>query len=395
MNESIENKKQITILFLGTQMAVGGAQKVLFLQADWFQSQGYNVVTAYFYDKENLKDAWNDKYDYPVIDLGSWQDGSNPIENGFRLLIGLYRLWKLYRQENIQIVETFTPDSNLLGLIVARLAGVPVCIASYHGLIEGRSSRWMRLHAWLVNSSFVDKIVAVSERVRRIAVDEDGIKSEKVEVILNGIEPLQLSQPAQIIREKIRAELKIPDPGFLVLSVGRVTVQKGHTYLLDAVPSVLEEFPDTVFLIAGDGHLRESLVEMALQLDLGSSVYFLGTRNDIPDLLSATDLFVMPSLWEGMPIALLEAMEMGLPVVVSNLDEISAFVKDEQQGLLVEPKNVAALSEAIIRMLTSKSLRMELAVAGQAMVRQQYTVDQMCRQYEKLFQRENDNEFAW
>lgn len=384
-----EKKSKITILFLGTQMAVGGAQKVLFMQSDWFHAQGYHVFTAYFYDKENLKSAWNSKCLYPVIDLQSWQNGANPFKNGLRLFGGLVQLWRVLRREKVNIIETFTPDSNLLGLVVARLAGVPVRIATHHGVIEGRSRWLMRLHGWLINLGFANLLVAVSERVQQIAIEEDGIKPEKVEVILNGIEPLKPALPSSEIRKHLQSELQIPPFQFIVLAVGRVTAQKGQIYLLRAIPDILEYFPDTVFLIAGDGPLRKHLLAEAVKMGIDQHIHFLGTRSDIPDLLSAADLFVMPSLSEGMPIALLEAMDMSVPIVVSNLEQISAFVTHKQHGLLVEPKDVRALANSIVLMLDDKPLREKLGSAGQALVQDRYTVDRMCQQYEQLFIRES------
>ena len=387
MSLNEKNKSKITILFLGTQMAVGGAQKVLFMQADWFHVQGYNVLTAYFYDKENFNFEWTSKYPYPVIDLQSWQNGANPFKNGLRLFRGLIRLWRLLRREKVNIIETFTPDSNLLGLVIARLAGVPVRIASHHGVIENRSRWLMRFHGLLVNRGFADTLVAVSERVQRIAVEEDGVKPEKVALILNGIEPLKPFLPTSKYRAQLQAELKIASSQYIVLSVGRVTSQKGHIYLLEAIPDILEHFPDTVFLIAGEGPLRKSLHEESIRMGVVNNIHFLGSRSDIPELLSIADIFVLPSLSEGMPIALLEAMSMAVPVIASNLDQISAFVKHEQQGILVEPKDVVALSESIMRLLENKNLRENLGSAGQILVRDCYTADQMCRQYEQLFLR--------
>jgi len=388
MSNSEGNQSKNKILFLGTQMAVGGAQQVLFSQASWFHKRGYSVSVAFFYDKENLNTQWDEKYPYPIIDLQAWQKGKNVIANIFSLFFGMIRLWKLFHREKISIVETFTPDSNMLGLLIARLAGVPVRIATHHGVIEGRPHFLMRLHGWMVNQNFANLLVAVSERVQQIAIEDDGIMPEKVKVILNGIEPLKPALPSSEIRKQLQTEVQVPPFQFIVLSVGRVTAQKGQIYLLRAIPDILECFPDTVFLIAGEGPLRKHLQAEAVKMGVDQYIHFLGTRSDIPDLLSVADLFVMPSLSEGMPIALLEAMDMSVPVVVSNLEQISAFVTHKQHGLLVEPKDVSALTNSIVLMLDDKPLREKLGSAGQALVRESYTLDRMCQQYEQLFIRE-------
>jgi len=374
-----------SILFLGTQMAVGGAQQVLFFQANWFHQQGYRVLTAFFYDKENLADSWSDRYPFPVIDLGAWKHPSNPILNVFSLVTGLLRLWSILRKERISIIETFTPDSNMLGLIIARLAKVPVRIASHHGVIEGRSGVLVRIHGKLINWGFANRLVVVSERVQQIAIQDEGVRPDKVQIILNGIPAFDPDLVSAKARAKLLDELDIKGDQPFVLSVGRVTEQKGHRYLLDAVPTILEKFPKTVFVIAGEGTLRNELQEKTIQMGIDQHVQFLGTRTDIQALLFLADVFVLPSISEGMPIALLEAMGMGVPTTASNLDQIAAFVEDRQRGILFHPKDSTALSESILDFLEDKNLRLRIGSAGQSLVQECYTVDQMCKAYERLF----------
>ncbi len=117
-------------------------------------------------------------------------------------------------------------------------------------------------------------------------------------------------------------ELGLHPDGLLVLSVGRLTEQKGHIYLLEAIPGIIEQFPSTVFAIAGDGPLRAELEARAERLGISKSVHFLGMRSDVPALLQMAHIFALPSLWEGLPIALLEAMAAGLPVVATRVEGV-------------------------------------------------------------------------
>jgi glycosyltransferase involved in cell wall biosynthesis len=378
----------LSILFLGSQMTVGGAQRVLFNQAQWFHEKGYAVTAAFFYDKDGLRGKWEAAYPFPVLDLRGRRWNGTPLVNFALLIGGVIRLWKLLRRNRFDVIETFTPDSNLLGLVVARLAGVPVRIASHHGYIEGLPEWRKRAHGWLVNAGFASCLVAVSEQVRRIALEEEAVRPDKLVVILNGIEMVKPKEDLAIIKARLRQELVLDPDDFIYFSVGRVTVQKGHTYLLEAVPKVLERFPEhTVFLIAGEGHLRESLEAKATQLGIGRVVRFLGNRMDVSDLLFLVDVFVLPSLWEGLPLALLEAMSAGLPTIATRVEGVENIISNGENGYLLQPKDVAALAGALIRIREDPLTRRTFGERNKALVQNEFTIDRMCSCYEALFQR--------
>ena len=373
------------ILFLGTQMARAGAQEVLLTQARWFFGRGYPVQVAFFYDKEGLHAEWQAAHPFPIHNLHAWEPEAGALANGPRLVLGLLPLWSLLRREGIQVMEAFTPHSNMLGIPVAWLSRVPRRIATHHGYIEGSSKRLSRAHSWLVNSGLATHMVAVSERVRRMAVEVEGVRVERTSVILNGIE---LAARAPLAADKVtqlRQSLDVPETAQLVLAVGRLMEQKGHMYLLDAIPGILDHHPDAVFAIAGEGPLRSALERKAQDLGISKVMRFLGLRPDIPDLLQAADLFVMPSLWEGLPIALLEAMGASLPVVVSEVEGVDEVIDHERNGLLVAPKDVAGLTAAVESLLNDPQLRRRLGTAARETLAVEYTVERMCKQYEALF----------
>ena len=236
----------LSILFLGTQMAVGGAQKVLLSQAQWFQERGYRVTVAFFYDKEHLKDIWSTQYPFPVIDLRARHPGAHR-GSILGLLKGLLNLWRLLRRTPFDVIETFTPHSNLLGLPIAFLARVPRRVGSHHGKIEDISHLMERLHGKMVNSTVVSSLVTVSKRVSRLATQIEGAHPKKITLILNGIEIPSRTTFDQDNVQLVRREIGIEESGHLVISVGRLTSQKGHANLLDAVPEVLQRFPKTIF----------------------------------------------------------------------------------------------------------------------------------------------------
>ncbi len=374
------------ILFLGTQMAVGGAQRVLLNQACWFHDNGYQVTTAFLYDKENLQAHWEAGYPFPVINLEAYQRGTGKLAAAYSLVAGAVRLWRLLRRNKIDIIETFTPDSNFFGIMVAWLARVPVRVATHHGHIEG-APRWrVRLHGYLINWGFANHMVAVSDQVLRIAVDEEKMRADRISVIPNGIEPVVIDRDPALVRKHLEKELGIKPDDFIYLSVGRVTRQKGHTYLLDAIPGVLAHYPcNNIFLVAGEGHLREKLQQKAAEMSLESVIYFMGTRTDVPELLSIADVFVLPSLWEGLPLALLEAMSVGLPVIATRVEGVESMIVDGENGYLIPSQDVDALTSALLKVRQNYAKAKQFGDRNRDVIKQVFSIERMCLMYQHLF----------
>ncbi len=373
-----------SILFLGSQMTVAGAQHILLTQARWFHERGYQVVVAFFYDLDGLHKKWQEETPFKVINLDAWKKHGG-FKNGFRLFLGLTRLYKLLRAGKFSIVETFTHHANILGLPLAWLAGVPGRIASHHGTVDDFPGWLEHIHRMIINYGVATHMVAVSEQVRQQAIKQERIHPDCITVITNGINIPSETGISQEVRDSCRQSINVKQEEFLFLTVGRLRKQKGHIYLLNALPEVLDSFPNTVFAFAGEGNLHEELVTRAKELNMMDAVRFLGIRSDIPALLQVADGFVLPSLWEGLPVALLEAMAAGLPVVGTRVEGVEDVITDSYNGLLVPPADSKALSEAIIRLLSNRELRSRLGNAGEILVKENYTIDKMCEQYAMLF----------
>ena len=168
----------------------------------------------------------------------------------------------------------------------------------------------------------------------------------RVDVLYNGIDKM-FFRPSQK-REEMRKILNIPHDAFVAIVVGSLTEKKGHTYLFDA----LKQLPNTSLLVVGDGYMRATLEKRAQK-----NVQLLGARPDVRDLYAASDTFVLPSLWEGMPNATLEALASGLPVIATNVGGISEIIRDGENGFLVPPRDSAALTEKLQKLMDDKELR--------------------------------------
>lgn len=373
-----------SLLLLGSQIEIGGAQQILRLQAGWFQRHGVSVTAAFLYDKEGLFGSWQSEADYPLIDLGAWRKGDSLPTNFKRLLGGLARLWRLLRSRRWSAIETFTPHANLIGIPLAWLAGVPVRIGSYHGRV-GNPTRWLDyLHGRLANSPLMTLLVAVSPQAMQYAEMIDGVHPERIRVILNGIEVPEIVSDRKAVRRRMRVELGISEEQFLVFTAGRLVPQKGHRCLIEAAAIVHARLPAAVFVLAGEGPERQALTAQIAGQATESYVRLLGSRSDVPDLLAAADLFVLPSLSEGMGLAMVEAMAHGLPVVASRLAGIESVIEGEHLGLLVPPGDAQLLAKALLTLLEDPPRRAALAAQGRAHVRRHFTLDAMCQEYQRL-----------
>src|SRR5262249_49773077 len=213
--------------------------------------------------------------------------------------------------------------------------------------------------------------------------EQAGIPPGRIEVIPNGV-PLDAKTPAAAL-SVLRESLDIDQHHRVVGTVGSLYPVKGHKYLIDAMPSVLGRFPDTVFVIVGQGGLRDELEAHAVRLGLASHLRFLGHREDIQNILSICDIFVLPSLSEGMPLALLEAMAAGLPAVATGVGGVVEVLDDRQTGLVIPPRASDALADKVITLLSDPPLAKELGEAAQHLVAGRFSLDGMVRAYESVY----------
>ncbi|MCW5877453.1 MAG: glycosyltransferase family 4 protein [Anaerolineales bacterium] len=368
---------RFSVLLLGTQMELGGAQQMLLTQAAWLHSQGYPVRVAFLYDKQGLADTWRAAYPFEILSLDAWRSGGSALRHLPRLLRGLWRLLKLLRE--VQVVEAFTQHSNLIGLPLAWLRGVPVRLASLHGAVANPLGLLSFLHARLVNSGVVSGLVVVSEEVRQLAL-ADGVRLAKIRLIENGID-LALPPMTPEERQSLRAQAGAAPRDILLMAVGRLAPVKDHVGLLRALATLPEPRPRLAVL--GEGELRAELEGLAAEWGLAERVRFLGNQPAARRWLQAADVYVQPSLSEGLSIALLEAMASGLPIVATQVGAAGKLIRDGEHGLLVPPEDTAALSVALQRLLADPALRSRLG-RGARQAAQPYSAEQMCNNYARL-----------
>ena len=370
----------LSILLLGTQMATGGAQRVLLDQALWFHEHGHKVTVIFLYDKEGLHAKWQAASPFPIIDLKAFSGRGKGIKNIFPLIKGLFSLWSFLRKEKVDVIETFTHDSSMVALPIAWFARVPVRIATHHGVIEGVSHWRESVHAWMVNHNIAQKLVAVSKKMYHASLRE-GVHSERIVTILNGIRTLPIENRSRLETRK-EAGMDVNDA--VLISVGRLVYAKAHEVIVACMPVVLKEFPNAKLEIYGEGVLRADLQAQIERLGLSNSVKLLGQSDHVARHLAAADVFILSSRSEGLPIALLEAMSAGLPCIATKVEGVDEVLTEGKHGLTVPVENPEALAQAILQLLRDPEARKRMGAAARVHVSKFYTRDRMCGQYLEL-----------
>ncbi len=294
----------------------------------------------------------------------------------------LARLYAHWRRERPTILHSWMFHATLTGRLVGRAAGIPILISARRNVNIGGSQR-ERLNRLTLPLDHA--VIAVCEAARQAEMARGHAAPEKVTTIYNGVDLSEFPPANAAAGARLRRVLHLPADARLIGVVGRLHPQKGHTTLLQAIPAILAETPAAHFLMIGDGELRPALAQEAQQLGAARQVHWLGQRDDVPMLLAGLDLFALPSLWEGMPNAALEAMAAALPVVATGVDGTREVIEDGVSGLLVPPADAAALAAGIIRLLQDPSLAQRLGQTARERVATQFTLEQTVQKTEALY----------
>ena len=284
------------------------------------------------------------------------------------------------------------PLASLAGLIAGHLTGVPAVVATVHlfptvslmpgdgsiPTLVGRSRFEWGLQRWA--SSYANCCIAVSSEIAEHLHQDFRVPRDKIHIVPNGISLSDFDVPADLA---LRATLKRGTRRAVVLTTARLVREKGHRYLLEAAAQV----PDAMFVFAGDGPERTALESQARQLGVSDRVAFLGYRRDVPALLACSDLVVLPSLFEGLSISLLETMAAGRAVIASAIAGVTEVVVDGETGLLVPPKDSSALVSAIRTLLSDPARAQRFAAAGKTRAARLFSATSMADSVMRIYER--------
>jgi glycosyltransferase involved in cell wall biosynthesis len=294
------------------------------------------------------------------------------------------RLADTLRRRRIHVLHSHLFYSSLFASPVGRACGVPLIVETPHVRELWRRGRLKR--SYVVDrlaARFVDRFIAVSRANAHYLIDEKRLPAHKVVVIENGCDLRRFA--ASATAPTARAELGLGARDRVLLVVGRLEPQKGHRILLDALTAVRAETDSVCLVCVGDGGERAALEAQAARLGLGGAVRFVGFRSDVPRWLAAADVVVLPSFYEGLPLAAMEALAASRPVVATSVDGTPEVVVDGQTGLTVPPGDRGALAAAICRLLRDPLLARRLGQAGRRWVEERFAEERQVRMTERLY----------
>jgi glycosyltransferase involved in cell wall biosynthesis len=284
--------------------------------------------------------------------------------------VHLWRLAQFLRQERFDAVHTHLTYANIIGTLAAHMAGIPVIAslrtAGYDSNYHNPSRHWLET---LMLRYGAKRVMAVGHTVAEI--HQERLRGRAIDVIPNSVNIIPALPPTErtALRTKLTGRASYP----LLISVGRLSLPKGYPDLLNAFSTVRLQYPNAALIIAGGGALRKELEAQITGLKLEGFVFLLGARDDVPDLLAASDLYISSSHWEGLPVSVLEAMAAGLPVIATRVGDVPRVVVD-RAGIIVPPREPAALSAAICDLLANPEKMRALGQAAQTHVAEKHSL---------------------
>jgi glycosyltransferase involved in cell wall biosynthesis len=363
---------QLKIVHLVTSLEVGGAQHNMLLGLPNLDASRYKHILVSIMDRMQMKQQF-EQAGIEVHTLGL----SKKTDIGVAL-----RLRSLLKSIRPEIIHTYLIHGNVLGRIVGRLAGVPVIIGSE--LTIGQAGRIGRLATKLTNP-LTDAVEVNSETGGKSASADLGVPEHKIEVVLPGLDLEAFGGTEQ--RSQIRAELSVEDHEHLVLYVGRLRAVKGVKYGIRSFAKALEQNANMKLALAGEGDQREYLESLCDELDIRNNVNFLGPRRDLANVLSASDSVIMPSLTEGFPRVAIEAMASSKPIIATSVGGTPEAIIDDQSGILVQPKDIEGMAEALVNVATNPALANRLGISARKRTEQHFSARKYVTRLDEMYTR--------
>jgi len=292
-----------------------------------------------------------------------------------------FRLASLFAREHVRLVNAHDIGATLYAVPAARFALVRHVVHTDHSQILTKH-RFRPAYRWVLRHG-ISHAVAVSEHLRRYLIDTFDVPEALVTTIPNGIDISRFTAAVDVA--VLRRELGIREGELVIGTIGRLMEQKGMAYLLQAFAVLVRRRGDVKLVIVGDGELRHDLERLAERLEVSERVVFAGIRKDVPNLMRLFDVFALPSLWEGQPITVVEAMAAGTPVVATDVGGNAEILRHGEFGVLVPPRDENALAEAIGALLSDPARAGALGRKAASHAARELTSASMVKKYEDVF----------
>ena len=366
-------RKRIKILYLITGLKTGGAEMVLYRLLEGINRDKFEPVVVSI---------------IPVAEIGE-----KIKELGIKVLsleknlkynpFILFRLINILKKEKPQILHSFLFHAIFLGRIAGKICSVPIILSSVRSSYIGGAFRNKLLQ---LTNRLDDAVTIVSRDAKNKMAKEKAISSDKTIVVYNGLDLKKFPIQNQETKDRKRKELGIEKNRKVLIVAGRLFKAKGYPYLIEAIKNLKSKYSGILLFILGEGEERKKLEFQIKKFNLEKNIFLLGQKSNVIDYLEAGDLFVLSSLWEGLPNAVLEAMACGLPVVATNVGGVPEIIEDNLNGFLVEPKNASDLSSKIDKVFNLEEDKIrEIKKKARETIEARFSLKEMARSYENLY----------
>jgi len=302
------------------------------------------------------------------------------------------KIMRIIRHEKYHIVHTHTAKAGILGRMAAWLCRTPIVVHTLHGTTFHRAMHASEAFFYRIlerlTACITDQLVSVGDDLRQIYLNAGVGKPEQYVTIRSGFEisRFRLSDAEIALRRrKIRRELGISDAAYVIGSASRLEPRKGQYYFIQSAQQLLSKYPDLVFILAGDGPSAEELRTLAQSLRIANKIHFLGHRKDIEDVMSAMDVFVLSSLWEGLPQVLVQAAALGRPIVSFDAEGAKEIVHGGENGFVVPRGDENALTESLAYLISHPQRAREMGLRGRRFIGAEYDKEIMVRRIDELY----------
>jgi len=377
---------RINILFIINDLKIGGAEKMLLYLISGLDRKVYNPVVCTLLDRGEYRNFFKaNDIKYYSLNMQSY----------YKIPFALFKLVKIVRRENISIIHSYLFYSDLMARAAGFLAGVPVVITSMRNIDLWRTPYHIFIDSltYGFSSAIISNSLAGASRLSNI----EKIPADKIKVVYNAVKLDEYERGGSYSRQDFRKSIGVGARDIMVVTVARLEEQKDHLSLLKAARLTLEKLflkkaggcaARIKFVLTGGGSLIDELKEEAQKLGLSGNVIFLGTRTDIKDILHSSDIFLLTSIYEGMPNAILEAQACGVAVIATDVGGVSEIITDNFNGVLCKPKDIENIAEKLIHLIENPGFAEFLAKNALERLKTKFSCDNLisktCAIYKNL-----------
>ncbi|RWX51115.1 Glycosyltransferase involved in cell wall bisynthesis [Candidatus Electrothrix marina] len=364
----------------------GGAEKVsltFFRHVNRNRIDSYPILLIRPWEEDGLVVKELQREGYSFVRIPVAKRPSSQGRDYLRLLRCFKLIYKELKTGQFDLVHTQGYFADIIGLVAAKKLHIPI-VSTCHGFI---SNDWkFRLYNQLdfLALRFMNQVITVSEQIKSDLVAK-GIKETKIKIIQNAVEVKDKTQEVETQRHQVRLQYGLREDGTVLGYVGRLSIEKGLTYLIKAGERLAQAGVPFYIFVIGDGPQEEEIQQIVTEYGLEEKIIFVGFQKDVSALLPAFDIFLLPSLTEGTSMALLEAMACGLPVIATAVGGTPNVIISEENGILVPSKSPEAIVQAVIRLVENKELCQRMGHAALQTIESEYSLHSWLKKIDDIY----------